>query len=151
MPRALLFVCLTIAAAGPLCLSAAGPLSQDVPVPGGTAAMARSLGIDPAPDRARFVAELARLTHQSTEGRQTTRAKAASQLRRGAGDAAANPSAEIVPIPLSASLWSTAVFHRPVAPEAIVAAIVADSRAAHLCYGLAGLDDETLQFFVDHP
>src|SRR5712671_5605690 len=116
MPRALLFVCLTIAAAGPLRLSAAGPLSEDVPVPGGTAAMAQSLGIDPTPDRARFVAELARLTHASAEGKQTTRAKAASQLRRGVTAAVANPSAETVPIPLTASLWSTAVFRRPAAP-----------------------------------
>ena len=28
---------------------------------------------------------------------------------------------------------------------------MADPRAAHLCYGLASLDDETLQFFLDHP
>ena len=150
MPRALLFVCLTIVAAGPLRLSAAGAVTQDVPVPGGTAAMARSLGIEPSPDRARFVAELARLTHPSTEGKQTTRAKAASQLRRRVSEAGTDPP-DIVPIPLSVALWSTTVFRRPVAPEAIVAAIIADSRAAHLCYGLAGLDDETLQFFVDHP
>ncbi len=43
------------------------------------------------------------------------------------------------------------MFHRPVAAEQIVAAIMADPRAAHLCYGLASLDDETLQFFLDHP
>jgi hypothetical protein len=28
---------------------------------------------------------------------------------------------------------------------------LSDPRAAHLCYGLAGVDDETLQYFVDHP
>jgi hypothetical protein len=152
MSRGTLLVCLTIATAVPLHLSAAGAVSEDVPVPGGTAAMAQSLGIEPSPDRARFVAELARLIHQSADGKQTTRAKAASLLRRGGSNAAApSPSADTVPIPLTVSLWSNAVFHRPVAPEAIVAAIIADSRAAHLCYGLAGLDDETLQFFVDHP
>ncbi len=36
-------------------------------------------------------------------------------------------------------------------PEDIVAAIVSEPRAAHLCYGLAGLDDQTLQYLVDHP
>ena len=120
-------------------------------MPGGTVAMAQSLGITPSPDRARFVAELARLTHQTAEGQHTTRAKAASKLRRTGSPAAAAGSIETVPIPLSVGLWSDAVFRRRVAPEEIVAAIVADPRAAHLCYGLASLDDETLQFFVDHP
>jgi len=153
MPRATLLVYLTIAAALPLRLTAAGAVSEDVPVPGGTVNMAQSLGIAPSPDRARFVAELARLTHQSADGKQTTRAKAASLLRRAVGDVAVpGPSAaDTVPIPLTVSVWSDAVFHRRVAPEAIVAAIIADSRAAHLCYGLSALDDETLQFLADHP
>ena len=123
---------------------------EDVPVPGGTAATARSLGIVPAPDPARFVAEVARLTHPAADSRNTTRGKAASLLRR-AGEPAGSGTADTVPIPLSVNLWSTAVFRRQVAPADIVAAIVADPRAAHLCYGLAGLDDDTLQFLVEHP
>jgi len=51
-------------------------------VPGGTAAMAQSLGVTPAPEPARFVAELARLTHPSSESASTTRARAAASLRR---------------------------------------------------------------------
>jgi hypothetical protein len=43
------------------------------------------------------------------------------------------------------------VFRRTIAPDQIVAAIVADTRASHLCHGLTGLDDETLQFLLDHP
>jgi hypothetical protein len=149
--RGAVALCLSIVAAFQWRLAAAGGVSQDVPVPGGTVAMAQSLGITPSPDRARFVAELARLTHQTAEGQHTTRAKAASMLRRSAGGAFPRGSTETVPIPLSVGLWSDAVFHHPVAPEEIVAAIVADPRAAHLCYGLAALDDETLQFFADHP
>src|SRR6185369_2528182 len=118
--------CLAIAASGPICLSASGALSQDVPVPGGTAAMARSLGIDPSPDRARFVAELARLTHQASEDRNSTRAKAAWLLqRRSAGATAVEAGAESVPIPLNVAMWSQAVFHRTVPPEQIVSAILA--------------------------
>ena len=115
--------------------------------------MARALGVTPAPERARFVAELARLTHAAAESPNTTRAKAAATLgRAGAADARApSGSSDTVPIPLTVTVWSQAIFHRPIAPDAIVAAILSDPRAAHLCYGLAGADDETLRYFVDHP
>jgi hypothetical protein len=146
MPRATTIWFVTIVAAFEMHLAAAGGVSQSVPVPGGTVAVARSLGVMPAPERARFVAELARLTHFSAGSPKTTRARAASML-------AVSPdvAADTVPIPLTVAVWSQAVFRRPVAAEAIVAAILSDSRAAHLCYGLAGVDDETLRFFVDHP
>jgi hypothetical protein len=54
-------------------------------------------------------------------------------------------------VPLSAAVWSTAVFHRPIDVAGLFPAIMTDRRAALLCYGLAALDDETLQFLVDHP
>lgn len=148
------FLAISIVAAFPAHAgAAAGPVSEDVPVPGGTAAMSRSLGIAPAPDRARFVAELARLTHQASEDRNTTRAKSASFLQQDRAGSTVPPSGavESVPIPLTVAAWSQSVFRRPVAPDQIVAAIMADPRAAHLCYGLASLDDETLRFLLDHP
>ena len=41
----------------PRLVAAAAPsVSEDVPVPGGTAALAKALEIDPVPDRARFAA-----------------------------------------------------------------------------------------------
>src|SRR3954470_13984553 len=49
--------------------AAAAAVSEDVPVPGGTVALAQALGIDPAPDRGRFVYEIARLLYNSPEGR----------------------------------------------------------------------------------
>lgn len=151
MPRRANFLCIAIAAALPLRLAAAGAeVSENVPVTGTIAAMAASLGIAPVPERARFVAEVARLTHQAAEGKRTTRARAASTLALGAQPASSGP-ADLVPIPLTVALWSKAIFKRPVAPAEMVAAIVADPRAAHLCYGLAALDDETLQFLSDHP
>ena len=45
------------------------PDSEDVPVVGGRVALARSLGIDPVPDRPRFVAELARIVYNTPEGK----------------------------------------------------------------------------------
>jgi hypothetical protein len=145
MPRTATFSFLTIVAAFQMQLAAAGGVSESVPVPGGTVAMARSLGVMPVPERARFVAELARLLHFSAE-RAGTREKAAPVL-----PVSSDVAGETVPIPLTTDLWSQAVFRRPVAPEGVVAAILSDPRAAHLCYGLAGLDDETLQYFADHP
>jgi hypothetical protein len=152
MPRATTLLLFTIVAAFPAHLAAEGAVSQDVPVPGGIVAMARGLGLAEAPERARFVAEIARLTYPATEGTQTTRAKAALALRAGVKpQPPIETSSDVVPIPLTVELWSRAVFRRSVAPENIVATIVSDPRAAHLCYGLAGNDDETLQFFANHP
>ena len=58
---------------------------------------------------------------------------------------------DLVPVPLTAELWSTAIFHRTVAPRELVAAIITDRSAALLCLGLASLDDGTLSVFADHP
>src|SRR6185295_20216707 len=93
MPRLATFLTLSIVAAFSGHAGAAGPVSEDVPVPGGTAGMARSLGIAPVPERARFVSELARLTHQASEDRSTTRAKAASRLHQERTSASAGPEA----------------------------------------------------------
>src|SRR3954471_9579576 len=92
MPRLATLLSLTIVAAFQLRLAAAGPVrnvrdgdglvgvvvGEDVPVPGGTAAMALSLGIETVPERARFVAELSRLAHQARGRRNITRANAAA-------------------------------------------------------------------------
>jgi hypothetical protein len=43
------------------------------------------------------------------------------------------------------------VFLRPVAPGELVIGILANRRASLLCYGLAALDDETLQYLAEHP
>jgi hypothetical protein len=48
-------------------------------------------------------------------------------------------------------VWSDGVFKRAVAPRDLVAAILGDRQAAFLCHGLAGLDDETLEYVGDHP
>ena len=59
--RALLTVSMLVA---PLVAAAASPVvSEDVPVPGGTAALAKAIGLAIVPDRARFAAELARVVH----------------------------------------------------------------------------------------
>ena len=61
--------------------AAAAAVSEDVTVPGGTVALAQSLGIDPAPDRGRFVYEISRLLYNAPDGR---RPSAEAYLKRGA-------------------------------------------------------------------
>ena len=63
----LLVVFLSVVAAARPAFPAA--VSEDVPVPGGTAALAQALGIETVPDRGRFVAEITRLLYNAPEGR----------------------------------------------------------------------------------
>src|SRR3954468_3384396 len=71
-PSLLRLLCTTIVAVFQLHSAAAAAVSEDVPVPGGTASLAQSLGIDPAPDRGRFVYDVSRLLYNSPEGRKPT-------------------------------------------------------------------------------
>jgi hypothetical protein len=66
-----------------------------------------------------------------------------------ANTAAANASDD-VPVPLTAALWAQ-ILRRPVTRDTLIGAILSDRSAAMVCYGLAGLDDETTQFVADHP
>jgi hypothetical protein len=56
-----------VAATAMLAASAAAQ-TEDVPVPGGTAGMARALDVKPVPDRARFLGELVRVLYDAPEG-----------------------------------------------------------------------------------
>lgn len=54
-----------------LAIPSAAAGTEEIPVPGGTIAMARALGIEPAPDRPRFLTELVRVVYDTREGRNT--------------------------------------------------------------------------------
>ena len=157
----LLSVALLVA---PRLVAAAAPaVSEDVPVPGGTAALAKALEIDPVPDRARFAAEVARIIYDDTKERRTyvdskfrqlsayleTIDRHESASTRG-NTVRADSQFERVPVPLPSVVWSE-VLRRPVDPAHLFAIVMSDAAAAFLVHGLAALDDETLQFFVDHP
>ncbi len=153
-------VCATCLALSPSRLGAAS-LSEDVPVPGGTAALFRALNLDSVPEPGRFMTQLIRVIYDTPEGtnpatdallRRLTsawRSTGTASMRTGA--AVEVVQTETVPVPLSAKVWSDAVFRRPIDVDALFPAIIADRRAALLGYGLAALDDETLQFLSDHP
>src|SRR5262245_32429507 len=81
---------------------------EDVPVPGGVDAFAGALGVDPTPDRGRFIFELTRLVHENPLGRRPPVAAfllmLAQQPGRGARDFAAADlrGTDLVPVPLTA-------------------------------------------------
>src|SRR5262245_10764127 len=148
-------VCTTIFVVCQLPVSAATVVYQDVPVPGGTAALARALVIEPVPDRARFMTEVTRLVYDS-DGRNPTVVAFLNSLRLliQKGKKLTLPfddgSSELVPVPLSPAVWSNAIFRRTVTPEELIPSILADRPASLICHGLVALDDETLQFFAEH-
>src|SRR5688572_24891428 len=133
-----------------LVATAAPVVSEDVPVPGGTAALAKALDIDPVPDRARFAAELARIIYDDTKGRRADVRSKFHQLSVYFATVRVDAQFERVPVPLTSVVWSE-VLRRPVDPAHLFAIVMSDAAAAFLVHGLAALDDETLQFFVDHP
>ena len=150
-------LCLTIVAAFQLQLTAAQTPAvlhspnEEVAVPAPTLTLARTLGLDPERDRARFLSELTRLVYTPPAGRHP---EIDDQLRAAARPqppARTGRPAVTVPVPLTAELWSRAVFRRPVPADALVAAIAADRKAALLAYGLAALDDETLDYLSREP
>jgi hypothetical protein len=143
------FLVTTIVAAIQVHLAAAATVSEDVPVRGGRAALAATFGIQPIPDRARFVSEFARLLHGLSDRKPTLPEILSQQLRQSAASAAG--ANELVPVPLTAAVWSKAVFLRPVTPGDLLIEIFSNRQASMLCYGLSALDDETLQYLADHP
>jgi len=153
-PASTLLLLLSLLGAGLPGDASAAAVSEDVTVPGGTVALAQALGIDPAPDRGRFVYEISRLLYNAPEGRRPSAeaylTAARQSLGRGRQNMDTRPG-DVVPVPLTAEFWSTSIFHRTVAPRELVTTIITDRSAALLCLGLSSLDDTTLGFFADHP
>ena len=147
--RRVVLLSLAFLAVWRLPLAAAATGTEDVPVPAAVSALADSMGLPAASYRASFAADLTRLVYSPTDVKGP---QLAAQLRAHARE---NPDAGfetvLVPVPLTAEVWSRAIFHRTTAPADLLTAILTDRHAALLCHGLAGLDDETLTFLSAHP
>src|SRR6266853_152819 len=126
---------------------AAETLVEDAPVAGGLAALADVAEVAPVPDRARFVAELARVIYSfpaaGPYSNEPIRRRIDAFLADARQRAAGSREDETVPVPLSVAIWSRAIFHRQIDRGGLVGAILTDRSAAPLCYGLAASDDET--------
>src|SRR5262245_50073901 len=123
LARALFFGA-TLVAASQISLVAAGPVIEDVPVPGGTAAAAATLDIFPVPDRARFLSEAIRILYGRLDRRAADTDTLTARLRdyRVAPEDRARD--DTIPVPLPATIWSDAVFRRRVEPPELTAAIL---------------------------
>jgi hypothetical protein len=141
-------VCLAIGIALPR-PAAADPVTEDVPIPGGLDVVAGMLGVRPTPDAARFVSEIVRIAYTLPEKRNADFRRNIARFEAAAPKLP--PTDDVVPVPLSAAIWSRAVFGRAVTSARLFGAILGDRDAALLCYGLAGLDDPTLEYLGAHP
>src|SRR5687767_15781720 len=83
-----------------LAATAAPGVSEDVPVPGGTAALAKALEVDPVPDRARFAAELARIVCDDAKDRRTSPRSKFHRLSAYFATVRVDAQFERVPVPL---------------------------------------------------
>ena len=147
----LIVLCGSLVLCLPAALFAAGAsVTDDVPVRGGIAALSEAIPISPAPDRARFVAEAIRIVYSWPQTGPYSNEPMRRRIAASLSDAGSGAAQDEVPVPLPADVWSQAVFHKAVSRDNLVGAILADRSAALLCYGLAAMDDETLQFLVDH-
>jgi hypothetical protein len=147
---ALLVVCVLLSL--PAAAAAAGSsFTDDVPVRGGIAALSDVIPISPAPDRARFLAEAIRVVYSWPQTGPYSNEPMRRRIADFLADAKSGDAHDDIPVPLTAAVWSQAVFHKTVSRENLAGAILADRTAALLAYGLAGMDDDTLQFVADHP
>jgi hypothetical protein len=123
----------------------------DVPVRGGSRALAELAGVDTTGPRAQLLLDVTRLIYDLRQ-RENTSERRRGPLRAhvvGMPAMSVEPG-DTVPVPLSADVWSTAIFGRAVAHDGLVAAILADRNAALLYYGLFAADEGLLEFLASH-
>ena len=145
MPRTL-WKCSTIVAAFQLHLAAAAsPVTTTVTVTPSVRVLAERTGMDPARERGRFTSELIRRVYSPPPSRQQSVAVVV-----GAHEMLDPGPPVRVEVPLSADVWSQAIFRRPVPDDELLATILADRRASLMAYGLLGTDDETITFYSEH-
>ena len=111
------------------------------------AALAQALGIDPAPDRGRFIYEIARLLYNTPEGREPTADAFLQPLRQRRAPARRcrlerRGRRRSVPVPLTADVWSNAIFHRTRRAATSWSPRSSPTAPRRCCaIGLAALDD----------
>jgi hypothetical protein len=125
-------------------------LTENVAVPGGLAALARAIDIDTL-DRALCVPQLVRVAFSDQRRRLDREDSVLTKLLAYFKETGTRGEGDLVPMPLSARIWSQAVFRRAVSPAELLVAVMSDQRAAFVAHGLAALDDETLAFVANHP
>ena len=137
---------IALAACGGVATARTAGTWSDVPLVGGRAALLPLVGLSPTLPKAVTLGEL-------IEASQYRQDPHNAQLVAMAGYFAAPPAGgdEAIPLPLDPEFWRGRVLRRRVPDRDLVGAILADRQAALLCYGLLGLDQETLAFVAREP
>jgi hypothetical protein len=118
---------------------AAAPEWRTVSLPGGRAGLLPRLGMSPDVPVALMLGELIRIVHAAPE-----LDNPAMETVRRYFAAPPEGNAELVPVPLSLSIWRDLLGDK-VTDDTLVGAVLQNRRAALLCYGLLQLDRQTLQ------
>jgi hypothetical protein len=127
------------------------PEDERMSVPGGTAALLKTVHVPGRVESARAWLVLTRALHGDLprEGPPVSVATIEPYLLEAGGRGGL--AADEVPALLPRAVWEQAVFGRPVEPDQLAFSILRDRRAAFLYAGLFSLDPETLAYFAAHP
>jgi hypothetical protein len=127
-------------------LAWAGESWASVPLAGGRSTLLPSLGLAADLPRAMVIGEIVRTVYAARDPH--------GRLARTLTAYFASPPAqgdERIPLPMPPEFWQRHVVARVVPDRELVGAILSDRRAALICYGLLGLDEETRAFILANP
>ncbi len=117
-------------------------------IPGGTAQLLQAAGIRAPVEPQRALLVVVRSLYGLRSLSSPTSVRLAAYLANAAkSERAGEEVAALLPAPV----WERWVFGQAVGAGGLAARIIADRKAALLYYGLFGLDEETLAYFVKHP
>jgi hypothetical protein len=128
---------------------------SEVALPGGLRAALATIADRTTPDRAQFLLEFIRRTHDTIiDTRDTNRGGSfralLAHLDRHAGSS--EPAAsDTLPLPLTIPMWTDVVFRGAATPQTLVAEILRSRNASLLYAGLLSLDDETRAWLAGEP
>jgi hypothetical protein len=120
---------------------------SDVPLPGGIKAALVAMHDPVPPDRGQFLVEVIRRTYSAaiasrTDPRDAPLRALVAHLDRARQAEGPTPT-EMVPLPLTAAIWTDLVFGGRTTPDALVGAILESRNASLFYYALMSLDPPT--------
>ena len=168
----IILTAIAIAPASAQGVAPAGALSE-ISVPGGLKAALAAIDDRAAPDRSQFLLEFIRRTYDTplilkTDQRLATLQALLAQLDRAAEqtEGSARPSGpspdrasadgstrgdDVVPLPLTPSIWIEVVFAGRATPRTLVRSILGSREASLFYYALMLLDDDTRAWLATEP
>jgi hypothetical protein len=122
---------------------------SSIPVPVAAQAFASALGLHAA-EGATVLLDAIRLAYIIPAAQQGQRGQTQKALQRLLA-LPRETTRDQAPLPLGAEVWRTTILKSDVPEDRLLAAILTDRTAALMYFGLAALDDETLQWVARNP